>query len=73
MGAVGVSTNAWKKENTSQFNLRFTNASGIPAAVSQAAEKQGLAPVEYLKTIIREKLIADGYLSSEPEQKLKEE
>lgn len=64
-----MSNYAWKKENTTRYFLQFTNASGVPAAVSQAAEKQGLAPVEYLKTIIREKLIADGYLSSSDETK----
>lgn len=63
-----MSNYAWKKENMSQFNLRFTNASGIPAAIVEAAEKQGIAPVEYLKTIIRKQLISDGYLSSDPKE-----
>ena len=60
-----MSSDSWKKEHTTLFSLRFTNASGIPIAIAKAAEEQGATPVEYIKAVLRKQLITDGYLSDD--------
>lgn len=59
-----MSTTEWKKKNTSQYPIRFTNSSGIPAAIRMAAEDTGIADSTYIRQAIIEKLIRDGYLKA---------
>ena len=52
----------WAKEQTTQYNLRFMNATGIPEAVKNAVEQTGEATAEYLKNAVVQRLKSDGFL-----------
>ena len=58
-----MSTEAWKHENTLRFNVRFTESSGIPAALRKLEQETGESATVYIRQVIREALIRDGYLS----------
>ena len=53
--------NKWKKENTVQYNVRFTVSSGIPD-VMQKVNEDGIPTKTYIREAIIEKLKRDGYL-----------
>lgn len=52
----------WRKNATTQYLLRFTNASGVPAAINKAAPKAKETPSEYMKNAIVNRLREDGFL-----------
>lgn len=56
--------NKWKKENTVQYNVRFTVSSGIPEMM-QKVNENGIPTKTYIREAIIEKLKHDGYLESE--------
>ena len=64
-----MSSDAWKKENTVQILLRVTRSSGIPDALRKMQEKTGIATSEYIRKILRENLVKDGYLSENQPEK----
>jgi len=55
----------WRKKETTQFLLRFVNASGIPEAIKRAAQQEQQAPVEYLKGVIIKELQNKKLLESD--------
>lgn len=62
----------WEKENCMRINMKIRNDSGIPEAVERV-KATGQSANAYAIAALRKQLIADGYLSSEPEQESKEE
>ena len=56
--------NKWKKENTIQYNIRFTVSSGIPE-IMQKVNEDGIPTKTYIREALIEKLKRDGYLKSE--------
>lgn len=56
--------NRWKKENTIQYNIRFTVSSGIPE-IMQKVNDDGIPTKTYIREALIEKLKRDGYLKSE--------
>ena len=78
MGAVGVARDMAKKyaaDTISQaklydrFSVKVRKDSGIFDAMNAAANKTGISKNNYVVQAVVRQLIADGYLSSEPEQK----
>ena len=63
-----MSNYAWKKENTRMYGVRVMNNSDIFDAMEKV-QKDGHTINAYIIAALRKQLIADGYLSSEPEQK----
>ena len=57
-----MSSDAWKRENTIQKNVRLAKNSGIVAALKAASEENGIAESVYIRRAIEEKLKRDGYL-----------
>jgi prophage antirepressor-like protein len=55
----------WQKERTTQYNLRFMNETGVPAAVTTAAKAAGETTTEYLKNAVVQRLRSDGFLTSD--------
>ena len=58
-----MSTDAWKRENTSQILLRITKSSGIMEVLRKMMESTGKTAPEYIREVVTAKLKADGYLS----------
>lgn len=56
-----MSTQEWKKENTKQYAVRFTYASGVLAALEKVKE-DGKSANLYILEVLTEKLRGDGYL-----------
>ena len=52
----------WQKEQTTQYNLRFMNATGVPEALKVATKQTGKTVPEYMKTSVIQKLREDGFL-----------
>jgi len=69
MAKKAITDEKWKKENTRMYGIRVMNNTGIPAAMEKA-QKDGHTTNAYIVVALREKLIADGYLSpsDEPEE-----
>ena len=57
----------WQKEQTTQYNLRVMNATGIPEAVRRATKATGETTPQYLKNCIVRCLREDGFLSEQTE------
>ena len=57
-----MSTQEWKKENTKQYAVRFTYASGVPATLEKVKEDGKYS--NYITDAVKERLTRDGYLSS---------
>ena len=55
----------WQKEQTTQYNLRFMNATGVPEAINRATTETGETAPEYLKGAIVQRLQKDGFLKKE--------
>ena len=53
----------WQKEQTTQYNLRFMNATGVPQAIRDAMEATGQTAQEYIKTSVVQRLQKDGFLA----------
>ena len=53
----------WQKEQTTQYNLRFMNATGIPQALKKATNATGETTTEYMKTSVVQRLRAEGFLA----------
>ena len=62
-----MSSDAWKKENTIQKNVRLTKNSGIVEALKTASAATGVAESVYIRQAIEEKLLRDGYLQKSEE------
>lgn len=56
-----MSSDAWKRQNTIQKNVRITKNSGIIESLKKAADSAGIAESQYIRIAIEEKLIRDGY------------
>lgn len=56
---------SYQKEETTQYNLRFVNDSGIPEALNRAHEATGEAVSQYMKGAIVSRLKSDGFLSGD--------
>ena len=59
---------AWKAQNTVRFNMRFTNSSGIPTALSKVAKDKHVPETVYIRQALIAQLIRDGYLSEESQK-----
>ena len=55
----------WRENNTTQYNLRFLNNSGVPEAVKNATQQTGETQSEYMKKAIVERLKSEGFLCGE--------
>ena len=55
----------WQREQTTQYNLRFMNATGIPKAINEATEATGTTTAEYLKTAVVDRLKQDGFFAGD--------
>lgn len=65
-----MSTDKWKKENCVSFLLRFTLSSGIPEALKKVEESSTETGKAYIRRVVTESLIRDGYLPKpEPRKK----
>jgi len=58
-----MSSEVWKKENTTRITVRFMNSSGIPDALKHIEDAGGLTRGSYIIAAVKEKLIRDGYLT----------
>ena len=54
----------WREAETTQYGLRFMNATGVPEALREAERKTGETIPEYMKKSIVLRLQKDGFLSS---------
>lgn len=52
----------WRKTETTQYLLRFTNASGVPAAIEAAAKTAKETRAEYIKNAVAKRLREEGFL-----------
>ena len=52
----------WQKNATTQYNLRFMNATGIPDALNRATSATSETTTEYMKKAVIERLRREGYL-----------
>lgn len=57
-----MSSDEWKKTNTSHIAFRVMNSSGIPNALALAEKNSGKTKSGYIVAALREALIRDGYL-----------
>lgn len=55
----------WQKNATTQYNLRFMNATGVPEALNRAKNETGEAPSEYMKTAVVNRLREEGFLDKD--------
>lgn len=58
--------NEWKKKNTKNYGLTFTNKSGVPQALEKMNLETGEKPTEYIRRAVLNALKDDGYWE-EPE------
>ena len=63
-----MSSQAWKKENTQVFYIRTAKKGGIAEALRTMTEKTGEKDTVYIRRILTERLIADGYMSEKSEK-----
>lgn len=61
-----MSNETWKKDNTRMYGIRVLNKTGIPEAMEKV-QKDGHTTNAYIVSALRDKLISDGYLSSDPQ------
>ena len=65
-----MSTEAWKAENTLRLCVRVTKSSGIPGALQKMTDTTGESYPQYIRRVVTESLIRDGFLSKpEPGKK----
>ncbi len=58
-----------RKRIYTERSIRFRNDSGIKEALDEMSGKTGQSVASFIVDAVREKLIADGYLSSSDETK----
>ena len=51
-----------RKEQTTQYCIRFTNTTGIPEALRNASEATDEATTEYIKKSVIQRLQSEGFL-----------
>ena len=73
MAKKNVADYRWTKENCKMFSVKIRNDSGIIEALETATSTAKMSKNAYIVSAVYEKLISDGYLSSEPEQVSKED
>lgn len=66
MAKKAITDYKWEKENCMRLNMKIRNDSGIPEAIARVKEA-GQSANAYAIAALREKLIADGYLSPSDE------
>ena len=64
-----MSSEAWKKENTIRVVLRITKSSGIPTALERVKNDTGEESTVYIRRIVHDALIRDGYLQETQAEK----
>lgn len=65
-----MSTEVWKAENTVQYHFRIAKSTGIPEALRKMRESTGESDLSYIRRVVTESLIRDGYLPKpEPRKK----
>lgn len=57
-----MSSEAWKKENTVRYHFRISKNTGIPEALQKMTEKTGENEMVYIRRVVTESLIRDGFL-----------
>jgi hypothetical protein len=57
-----MSTDKWRNENTTRYYLRVANSTGIPDALKKMSVKTGITELKYIREVVTESLIRDGYL-----------
>lgn len=56
-----MSSDEWKKLNTSRYSVRITTSSRLPAAIKQYAADHGITETNVLVMAVKEKLQREGY------------
>lgn len=56
----------YRKSSTTQYNVRFTETSGVPAAI-QKLNQEGIPTKTFIREAVIEKLRRDGYLPEQEE------
>ena len=64
-----MTNDEWKKANTVQILLRVTYSSGIPDALNRVKEDTGESATVYIRRIVHDALIRDGYLQETQAEK----
>lgn len=58
-----MSNESWKAENTVRYHFRLSKNTGIPEALRTMTEKTGESEMQYIRRVVTESLIRDGFLS----------
>lgn len=58
-----MSSESWKAENTVRYHFRLSKNTGIPGALQKMTETTGENELAYIRRVVTESLIRDGYLS----------
>lgn len=58
-----MSSTEWKKENTTKITCSILNKTGIPDALKEACEAQGVTRNAYTAEALRQRLAREGYLN----------
>ena len=61
-GGAIMSTEAWKAENTVRYHFRLSKNTGIPGALQKMTEKTGESDLAYIRRVVTDALIRDGFL-----------
>ena len=64
-----MSSQAWKKENTQVYYIRVSKNGGIADALRMMTEKTGEKDTVYIRRILTERLISDGYMRVNSDEK----
>lgn len=57
-----MSNETWKAENTIRYHFRISKNTGIPEALQKMTEKTGETDLQYIRRVVTESLIHDGFL-----------
>ena len=57
-----MSNEKWKAENTVRYHFRISKNTGIPDALKRMTEKRSETELEYIRRVVTESLIRDGFL-----------
>lgn len=57
-----MSSQAWKRENTQVFYIRVAKKGDIAESLRKMTEKTGEKDTVYIRRILTERLIADGFM-----------
>ena len=61
----GYNAFKWQKEQTTQYNIRIMNNSGVPEALNAATSASGETKTEYIKTAIVDRLRREGFFKGD--------